>query len=218
MGNSEYLDATIARCPVVLLIDTSCYMPKKIMSLLFSGTKSFSMHLKDEEAFGAKVEPAIITFGGEVQMVQDFICSDSLSMPAFEAAGTPCLGASLGLGLKLIENRTKFYERHDIEYDKPWLFMISSGKTNEAEYLQDAVLKAQEADIAGSLSYHIVGVPGAEMGLLRDIASPFNPPMQMKEFCFDNLFRWLTSSIQRVRDVKTGAGYLPSHLSASLKL
>ena len=210
MGQSELLDITRHRCPVALLVDMSCYISENTRSALFSGVKSFAARLSEDEGFDTLIEPAIITFGGNVEIRQDFISSDCFSMSAFEAAGAPCLGRALDLGNTLIENRTKFYSRHNMDFYKPWLFLISSGMSDETSSLQIAAIKSQEADLAGKLSYFIVGVPGANMELLRDIASPFNPPLKMKENCFSDLFVWLISSMHRVHDVNAGAGYLAS--------
>ena len=62
------------------------------------------------------------------------------------------------------------------------------------------------------ISFFAVGVQGADMNILGQIAPVNTPPLMLKGLQFEELFRWLSRSVKTVSSNKVGGGQtsLPS--------
>lgn len=197
-GLPEFVHNPENRCPVTLLLDTSASMKGEPIAELNAGLKSFQHHVATDELASLRVELSVVAFGGEVRMVQDFSTVDELGPPQLEAAGDTPMGAALDLGLKITESRKAVYRANGIHYYRPWVFLITDGAPTDGEAWQRAALDMQEADLTGRVTFFTVGVQGADMEILREIASPNRAPLMLKGLQFRDLFRWLSASVRRV--------------------
>ena len=75
----EFVDNPENRCPVVLLLDTSASMRGMAIDELNAGIRIFHEQIANDEMASLRVETAIVTFGGEVRMVQDFLSADDMA-------------------------------------------------------------------------------------------------------------------------------------------
>jgi uncharacterized protein YegL len=76
---------------------------------------------------------------------------------------------------------------------------------------QYAAQQLKEAETQRRLLFFAVGVQGAEMKILRQIAPPERPPVLLNGLDFRSLFVWLSTSMKRVSSGKVGqAVALPS--------
>ena len=76
VGMPEFADNREPRCPVILLLDTSGSMDGSPISALNQGIRLFKEEVEDDDTASLRVEVAIITFGGSVNLVQDFVTID----------------------------------------------------------------------------------------------------------------------------------------------
>ncbi len=197
-GLAEFVQNPENRCPVTLLLDTSASMKGEAISELNAGLKAFQHHIQCDELASLRVELAIVTFGGDVRMVQDFVTIDEIGPPHLEAGGDTPMGAALDLGLRLVESRKAVYRANGIHYYRPWIFLITDGAPTDGEAWQHGAMRMQEADLTGRATFFTVGVQGADMEILHEIASPNRPPLMLRGLRFRDLFQWLSASVRRV--------------------
>src|ERR1700733_2504801 len=83
-----------ARCPCVLLLDTSKSMAGERIAALNQGLQVFRDELVKDPVARQRVEIAIIAFGGEVQVVQGFVTADNFPPPLLQAQGVTPMGTA----------------------------------------------------------------------------------------------------------------------------
>jgi len=202
----EFVDNPETRCPVVLLLDVSSSMEGAPMEALNAGIAAFKYDVEQDELALLRVEVAIITFGDEVSLVQDFTTVDAFMPRQFEARGKTPLGEALQQGLALLEARKDVYRQNGVQYYRPWMFLITDGAPTDGNLWQEAAFKVRQAEYENKLHFFTIGVAGADMQILEQIAPSHQPPFYLKDLKFEDLFRWLSASVRQV----SGAGSVVS--------
>lgn len=85
VGLPEFVENPENRCPVVLLLDTSGSMCGEPIQELNRGIAAFKEDVVKDAQASLSVELAIVTFGGSVQLIQDFTSIDNFNPPQLEA-------------------------------------------------------------------------------------------------------------------------------------
>lgn len=192
------------RCPVVLLLDTSGSMSGERINELNAGLASFKQDVEKDTTASLRVEVAIITFDSSVHIVQDFVTVDQFSPPQLTTSGTTSMGEGIELALNEVEIRKAIYKSNGIQYYQPWVFLITDGGPTDS--WQSAAQRVRQADADRKISFYAVGVQGADMNTLGQIAPVNTPPLMLKGLQFNELFRWLSDSMKRVSSSKVGGG------------
>lgn len=208
----EFVENPEPRCPVVLLLDTSESMEGKPIDELNAGLATFKYEVEKDPLAALRVELCIVTFGGDVACNQDFKTIDEFIAPKLSPKGLSPLGGALELGLKKLEERKHLYKKYGIPYYRPWLFLITDGAPTDGMKWYEEGKKAQQLEAEGHLSFFLIGIEGADMDILRKIASPEHPPLKMQDLRFREMFKWLSASVRRVSSsrVETEMMALPS--------
>ena len=201
----EFADNPEPRCPCVLLLDTSVSMNQNnAIGALNDGIQTFRGELEKDTLASLRIEIAIITFGAEVEVAQDFVTVDRFNPPGLKADG-PSTPMSQGIEMALdhIESRKQMYRDSGISYYRPWVFMITDGEpTGETREMVDAAaerLKSSEQD--KQVAFFAAGVEGANMETLSAIVP--RTPLPLKGLAFNELFVWLSSSMSQVSNSRT---------------
>jgi uncharacterized protein YegL len=190
------------RCPVVLLLDTSGSMDCGPIDQLNKGIETFKNAVLRDDKASLRVEVAIVTFNSSVSVIQEFVAIDEFTPPKLFASGTTSMGMGIKRALDLAENRKSFLKAQGNAYYKPWVFMITDGSpTDDWKAAADQVHTAVENR---KLSFFAVGVQGADLEVLKQIASPRIPPVMLNGLKFSEMFVWLSRSIVRVSSGKVG--------------
>lgn len=192
------------RCPVVLLLDTSGSMSGDRINELNAGLASFKQDVEKDTTASLRVEVAIITFDSSVHIVQDFVTMDNFYPPQLTTSGITSMGEGIELALNEVENRKAIYKSNGIQYYQPWVFLITDGGPTDS--WQSAAQRVRQADADRKISFYAVGVQGADMNILGQIAPVNIPPLMLKGLQFQELFRWLSDSMKRVSSSKVGGG------------
>jgi uncharacterized protein YegL len=200
----EFADNPEPRCPCVLLLDTSGSMRGEPITALNDGLRSFKSELVQDSLASRRVEVAIVTFGGDVKVVQDFITADEFTPPTLEASGLTPMGTAIQKSLEILEARKAQYKANGVAYYRPWVFLITDGSPEgESEQaIADAVRRIQADEAAKRVAFFSVGVQNADMNQLKAI-SP-RPPLKLQGLHFVELFVWLSRSTQQVANSKVG--------------
>ena len=198
----EFADNPEPRCACVLLLDTSGSMRGEAIAALNAGLKSFKEELVQDSLAARRVEVAIVTFGGEVKVVQEFVTADEFTPPTLEASGLTPMGAGIQKSFELLESRKAQYKANGVAYYRPWIFLITDGapEGEPDQAIADAAQRIKTAEAAKGVAFFSVGVRHADMQRLIEL-SP-RPPLKLQGLRFVELFVWLSRSTQQVANSK----------------
>ncbi|MFN7928917.1 MAG: VWA domain-containing protein [Blastocatellia bacterium] len=189
----EFADNPEPRCPCILLLDTSGSMSGAKISELNAGLQTFAEELRSDAMAAKRVEIAIITFG-PVQTVQYFITPDAFQAPHLVASGDTPMGAAIESAVSLVAERKAAYKANGVGYYRPWLFLITDGAPTDNVSAATAAIREGEA--SKSLMFYAVGVDGADLNRLAQVA--VRQPLKLRGLSFKELFVWLSNSLGTV--------------------
>jgi uncharacterized protein YegL len=196
-NSAEFADNPEPRCPCVLLLDTSRSMAGEPIAALLRALHVFRDELLAVPLARKRVEVAVISFGAEVRVVQDFVTVDRFQPPPLQAEGETPLCTAIVRGLDLVEQRKERYRRNGVPYSRPWLFLITDGmpQGDTLEMTRQAVQRVRASEAARKAAFFAVGIDGANMKLLARIS--VRPPMKLEGLRFSEFFAWLSASTAR---------------------
>lgn len=215
---AEFADNPEPRCPVVLCLDTSGSMKGAPVEQLNAALQQFSQELKDDPLAALRVEVAVVTFGGSVRALgvhaedsgadvqfdaqRAFTTVDLFAPPTLAATGGTPMGEAVRRSLELLKARKEVYKQNDLDYFRPWLFLITDGKPTDR--WEAAAEQARLEDARKGLLLFGIGVEGAEMDALAKFTPEHRPPLKLRGLAFNELFQWLSRSLSAVAHSKVG--------------
>jgi uncharacterized protein YegL len=186
------------RAPCVLILDVSGSMGGAPIAALNAGLQQYRDEVVQDRLAARRVELAVVTFGGGVNWVQDFIEADRFVAPTLSASGdTPMASAIMRAALEL-ENRKATYRANGISFYRPWMFLFTDGgPTESAEKWQLACDAVRLGEEQKKFTFYPIGVDGADFERLREL-SPNRPPLRLNGIAFKEFFKWLSASQRAV--------------------
>lgn len=189
-GTDDFAINPEPRLPCVLLLDTSASMQGRPIAELNEGIRLYKSELLADPLAAKRVEVAVVTFGEEVQTASDFTTAEHFEPPLLRADGSTPMGAAINLGLALVEQRKLAYRANGIPYFRPWIFLITDGApTDEWRF---AARKVKAGEEHRGFAFFAVGVEGADLAVLREVAT--RAPLKLQGLRFRDLFQWLSNS------------------------
>ncbi len=198
---SEFADNPEQRTPLVLLLDTSGSMSGEKINALNRAIVRFKNEVENNHRASLSVEVAIITFGGSVQLIQDFVTIDNFSPRQLTANGGTPMGQAIDSALDLLSRRKAVYKQNGIAYCRPWILMITDGEPTDS--WQTAAQKVKNTENNKGVTFFSVGVQEANMNILKQISSK-NKPMKLDGLKFEGLFIWLSNSMAKISGSQLG--------------
>ena len=190
------------RCPCLLLLDTSASMSGEPIKELNEALIQFKDELMADSMAAKRVEVAVVTFG-PVQVVSDFVTPDVFQPLHLTASGDTPMGAAIKEGFALLQRRKQHLRAHRIKLYRPWIFLITDGGPTDPNWrsilplIADGVAKEH-------IIFFAIGVKGANMEILSEIAPPGRAPFQLRGLRFGDLFKWLSDSLKAVSGSRPG--------------
>lgn len=188
------------RCPCVLLLDVSTSMDGQPIAQLNLGLRAYQQDLVADSLAAQRVEVAIVTFGGRVEVAQPFVGASAFVPPILRADGDTPMGAAIRHGVEMVAQRKASYKQSGLHYFRPWIFLITDGAPTDV--WQPAAQLVREGEAGKAFAFFAVGVEGANMDVLAQIA--VRPPLALKGLSFREMFVWLSQSQRTVSQSKPG--------------
>lgn len=189
------------RCPCVLLLDVSGSMSGSKISQLNEGLHTLKEELISDKIAASRVEIAIITFGSDITIVQDFVTAEYFNPPILSPAGATPMGQAINLALDKLQTRKALYRENGVAYYRPWVFLITDGEPTDDEW-QSAAQRATEQENNKKVAFFCIGVEDANMEILGQI-SP-RQPAKLRGLEFQAMFKWLSASLTQVSHSNVG--------------
>lgn len=186
------------RCACLLLLDTSGSMAGAPIDELNAGLHAFQTDIQEDALAKRRLEIAIVTFGGTVRTVQDWISAAQFQAPSLVPEGGTPMGEAIARGVQMVKARKAEYKQAGISYYQPWVFLITDGAPTD-EWRSAAELVRQETAARG-LTFFAVGVNNADMPTLKLIT---DRSLKLSGLSFRELFLWVSQSQKSISRSKT---------------
>ncbi len=162
------------------------------ISQLNQGIRQIAKSFRSFREQTLRLEIATVTFGGVVN-ISGPVPSADYSFEDLNAAGSTPFGEALSDTLMMLKMWTSQKRATSATFFPPWVITITDGEpTDEWEQTASQLVKEESR---GSVNTIPVGVIGANMDKLAKI-SRRNAPADLRELRFQELFGWLSFSIQ----------------------
>lgn len=191
----EFADNPEPRCPCALLLDTSGSMQGPKIEQLTRGLWALKNDMESDQLARKRAEIGLVSFNSTVSVVQDFVTIDKFTPPQLVPGGQTSMGAGIECALDMIQSRKQVYKSNGVLYYRPWLFLLTDGAPTDD--VEAAVARIKEASRKREVAFFVIGVEGADMDMLRQIAAE-NAPVMLSGLNFSSMFVWLSRSLGKV--------------------
>ncbi|MCB0064703.1 MAG: VWA domain-containing protein [Caldilineaceae bacterium] len=189
-----------ARCPCLLLLDTSGSMSGNAINELNAGLETFQQEIQRDDLAAMRVEVAVVAFGNGVHTAQGFVSAHQFSAPRLTAGGNTPMGAGIHYALDQLRQRKDTYKQNGVPYYRPWVFMITDGAPTDE--WRSAGQRVQQEENDKAVAFFAVGVEKADMKVLTQICK--RQPLRLKGLNFRDMFVWLSQSLTTVSHSQVG--------------
>jgi uncharacterized protein YegL len=198
IAEDEFAKNPEPRCASLLILDVSSSMTGDRIRELQDGLTVYKDELVGDGLARKRVEVGVVTFGGSVDVVQNFVTADAFTPPILTPNADTPMGQAVVAGLNLLDQRKQEYRNKGIGYYRPWVFLITDGGPTDINTPQwpEAIQRVKAGEEAKAFSFFGVGVQDADMERLGQLC--VREPMKLKGLQFRTLFQWLSNSQQSV--------------------
>jgi uncharacterized protein YegL len=170
--------------------------------------RAFKEETAADELARKRVDLAVVTFGGVVNIAHDFCSIEDFEPTPLAAGGGTPLGEAILKAADMIEQRKQQYKLQGIDYYRPWMFLITDGAPTDMHpgdsTWGDVVKRVREGETSKKFMFFAVAVEPADTETLSQIAPANRPPVKLIGTKFKEMFQWLSKSQSKVSSSKVG--------------
>lgn len=192
------------KCPLVLVLDVSGSMQGDPLKELNDGLKAFQNDISKDTIASSKLEISIITFGSEIEVVQDFALISDFKMPYLKDEGTTKMVDGMKKAFEIIDERKKWYKKTGQQYYRPYVVLITDGYPDNDQDIDWLKMQINSYYSSKSLNFWGFGVENADMDLLQNIGHDGSLIQKLKGIEFVKFFKWLSASMTSVSNSREG--------------
>ena len=200
-NNKEVMNEGEPHLPAVLVIDTSFSMHSSKEQLRQAMVDFGKAIQEDERAIGT-VETMIITFDSDVRVIEPFGSAYDFAVPNFDCSGMTAMHRAVELALNEVEARKSQYKDLNMNWYRPWIFMITDGKPNDDDNGEfEKLLKSQKDKHC--IFYPVAIGDSTDKKLLGTLREDHKVLTASKNN-FAGVFKWMSNSVVSASNSRTG--------------
>jgi uncharacterized protein YegL len=191
------------RTPCVLVLDTSGSMGAEgRINQLNSALQQFETTIRGDETLRQQVILSVIGFGTDVSVLRDWTQADEFTAPQLVAGGQTAMGEAMATAHAAVEDLRGKLKAQGIPYTRPWIFLMSDG--GPTDNWQSAAAESRQRCEAKRAVVWPFGVTGADPQALHAFARSDMDVYSLENAKFDEIFRWLASSLGALASSRPG--------------
>lgn len=201
---ASFPDNPDPRAPCILVMDVSGSMGGRPIAALNAGLHEYRDAVTQDPIAARRVEIAIVSFGGTVDMVQHFVEVSNFVPPQLVVSGDTPMATAVTRAILELEARKQSYRDAGIQFYRPWIFLFTDGGPTEGDEKWRVACEAvRRGEAEKKFTFYAVGVEGADFSKLAEI-SPNRSPLKLNGIAFGEFFRWLSASQKTVSQSQPG--------------
>ncbi len=192
------------KCHCVLILDVSSSMAGQPMEQLNQGLATFHREVMQDYVAAQRLEISVVTFGSDVQVVQEPALVANFDMPRLMASGSTRLVDGVRKAISLDDDRKRWYRQTGQNYYRSLLVLITDGEPDANQDLAGLGAEVREAVTGRRFSFYGLGVRGYNADKLARICPVNVPPLPLDGYKFAEFFKWLSNSISIITTSREG--------------
>jgi len=205
--DGERLDYTVERTPTVLVLDTSGSMKEAPsgsdvprIDHLTEGLEQFKEEVMEKTHAQRRVDLSVVTFGGTVEVVQEFTQVKNWTPPRLKPGGRTPMADAIEIAIDRVEDVKSTYSSEGISYNRPILWLLTDGKGDMTEGGQRWEIVKRQLEVGTNKDKFIffaLGMGDADVERLGRLAEGTGKPaLKMKPGQFSEFFNFVSNSLE----------------------
>lgn len=209
--DAESIDPGLERAPTVLVLDTSGSMEKSVpdssgekrprIDQLNKGLEIFKKEIGGMTEVKDEVDVALVTFGGGVEVQQDFTPFTEWEPPTLTEGGRTPLGQGIRKAFELINSRKEEYRNSGIAYNRPFIWVLTDGIPTDIEPGdQEWANLRQDIEDGEEHNHFALFLMTVGEDAETDVMRQLHPErtLALKDGMFEEYFEFLSNSMEKV--------------------
>jgi uncharacterized protein YegL len=192
------------KCLCVLVLDVSGSMSGTPIAELNKGLLDFYKEIESDAKQSQQLEVSLITFSHVVTTVQEPALVADFTMPKLKANGSTAMVDAVKDAIDKVAARKAWYKQTGQTYYRPWIVLMTDGEPDPEQNVASLTATIHSDTASKKYAFLPIGVQGANMTVLNQIASPQMPAMPLKGTKFSDFFRWLSASMGKIVSAEEG--------------
>lgn len=189
------------KCLCVFVIDTFGLKNDIAIDEITTASQRILDELQSDETYRERMEIAFISYDcltDEISILQDIVPIYHASVPSLTATtNDTSLTKALYMAMDVVEAQVTCYKSVGIPYYRPWIFLISRGKSLLSCNMDEIAKRIKQDTSSKKYAFWPIYTKGADVSLLQEIESDV-PITALDSLNIKDCFKWLSSSMSEV--------------------
>lgn len=192
--------------PLILVLDVSGSMTQRTpygrktkIAELNEKVKMLLEYVQADPKASKITDLAIVTFGGEVQVMSGFNDVNNITFKNLRAYSSTPMGSAVNVALDMVKSRKKYYLDNGMEFYRPRIFLMSDGAATDA-YTQ-AALRCSDMVRNREVKMYPIWIGEGEYDyILKEFSPELEPKTIKSDQMYFEMFRSLSGSTSNPDD------------------